>query len=72
MIARSGPPAMAREADPVDPQDSRGPSTADGAARPCPSSRFGPEIRALRKARGWSQEQLAGQADLNRSYMGEI
>ena len=29
-------------------------------------------IRELREARGWSQEQLAGQASLNRSYMGEI
>jgi len=37
-----------------------------------PSTRFGPVIRALRESRGWSQEQLAGQASLNRSYMGEI
>ena len=37
-----------------------------------PSARFGPVIRALRESRGWSQEQLAGQASLNRSYMGEI
>ncbi len=39
---------------------------------PPPSARFGPVIRQLREARGWSQEHLAGLADLNRSYMGEI
>jgi transcriptional regulator with XRE-family HTH domain len=37
-----------------------------------PSMRFGAVIRELRESRGWSQEQLAGQAGLNRSYMGEI
>jgi transcriptional regulator with XRE-family HTH domain len=37
-----------------------------------PSTRFGAVIRELRESRGWSQEQLAGQASLNRSYMGEI
>ena len=42
-----------------------------GSARR-PSTRFGPVIRELRESRGWSQEQLAGQASLNRSYMGEI
>jgi ribosome-binding protein aMBF1 (putative translation factor) len=34
--------------------------------------RFGLAIRRLRRARGWSQETLAGRAELNRSYMGEI
>jgi len=34
--------------------------------------RFGAVIRRLREERGWSQEQLAGVAQLNRSYMGEI
>lgn len=34
--------------------------------------RFGQVIRRAREARGWSQEALAGQADLNRSYLGEI
>lgn len=29
-------------------------------------------VRQLRKARGWSQEELAERADLNRSYVGEI
>ena len=33
---------------------------------------FGLAVRQLREGRGWSQEQLAGQADLNRSYVGEI
>jgi len=37
-----------------------------------PSARFGPVVRELRESRGWSQEHLAGQASLNRSYMGEI
>ena len=36
------------------------------------SAHFGRVVRQLREARGWSQEQLAGQASLNRSYMGEI
>jgi len=36
------------------------------------STLFGPVIRQLRDSRGWSQEHLAGLADLNRSYMGEI
>ncbi len=35
-------------------------------------SRFGPTVRRLREARGWSQERLAQRAELNRSYMGEI
>lgn len=29
-------------------------------------------VRQLRQARGWSQEELAERADLNRSYVGEI
>lgn len=33
---------------------------------------FGNTVRRLREARGWSQEKLAEQADLNRSYVGEI
>jgi transcriptional regulator with XRE-family HTH domain len=37
-----------------------------------PSARFGRVVRELRESRGWSQEYLAGQASLNRSYMGEI
>ena len=35
-------------------------------------SRFGAVVRSLREARAWSQEQLAEQAGLNRSYVGEI
>jgi len=34
--------------------------------------KFGAVVRQLREARGWSQERLAGLAELNRSYMGEI
>lgn len=36
------------------------------------AERFGQVIRQSREARGWSQERLAGRAQLNRSYMGEI
>ncbi len=36
------------------------------------STCFGRVIRQLREQRGWSQEQLAHRAELNRSYMGEI
>jgi len=34
--------------------------------------RFGRVVRQSREARGWSQEGLAGRAELNRSYLGEI
>ena len=34
--------------------------------------RFGTVVRQLREAHGWSQERLAGRAELNRSYMGEV
>jgi transcriptional regulator with XRE-family HTH domain len=33
---------------------------------------FGLAVRQLRERRGWSQEELAGRADLNRSYVGEL
>lgn len=33
---------------------------------------FGLTVRRQREAHGWSQEQLAEHADLNRSYVGEI
>jgi transcriptional regulator with XRE-family HTH domain len=35
-------------------------------------SSFGTTVRQLREAQGWSQEQLAERADLNRSYIGEL
>jgi transcriptional regulator with XRE-family HTH domain len=34
--------------------------------------RFGATVRQLRKAQGWTQEQLAKYAGLNRSYVGEV
>lgn len=34
--------------------------------------RFGHAVREARRREGWSQEQLAEAADLNRSYVGEI
>ncbi|MFL9892138.1 helix-turn-helix transcriptional regulator [Paraburkholderia sp. RL17-383-BIF-A] len=33
---------------------------------------FGAAVRRLRETRGWSQEQLAEYAGLNRSYVGEV
>jgi transcriptional regulator with XRE-family HTH domain len=33
---------------------------------------FGATVRRLRETRTWSQEHLAEQAGLNRSYVGEI
>lgn len=33
---------------------------------------FGAAVRRLRETAGWSQEQLAEHAGLNRSYVGEI
>ncbi|MYM37957.1 helix-turn-helix domain-containing protein [Duganella qianjiadongensis] len=33
---------------------------------------FGRSVRALREALGWSQERLAENSNLNRSYIGEI
>ncbi len=34
--------------------------------------RFGLGVRQLREAQGWSQERLAENSNLNRSYIGEI
>jgi transcriptional regulator with XRE-family HTH domain len=33
---------------------------------------FGLGVRQLREAHGWSQERLAENSNLNRSYIGEI
>lgn len=33
---------------------------------------FGISVRQLRERRGWSQERLAAQSELNRSYVGEV
>ncbi|WP_373989560.1 helix-turn-helix domain-containing protein [Duganella sp. BuS-21] len=33
---------------------------------------FGAGVRQLREAQGWSQERLAENSNLNRSYIGEI
>lgn len=34
--------------------------------------RLGREIRYLREARGWSQEQLAAEADVDNSHLGKL
>jgi transcriptional regulator with XRE-family HTH domain len=34
--------------------------------------KFSSVLRQLREERGWSQEQLAERANLNRSYLGEV
>lgn len=34
--------------------------------------RFGERVRELRQNRGWSQEEFAAQANLDRSYVGCI
>lgn len=36
------------------------------------TKKFGIAVRQLRQQRGWSQEELAFQADINRTYLGEI
>ncbi|SFO58876.1 Helix-turn-helix domain-containing protein [Variovorax sp. OK605] len=33
---------------------------------------FGTVVRQLREGKGWSQDELARCADLNRSYVGEV
>ncbi len=37
-----------------------------------PRDLFGQRLRKLRKARGWSQEQLALECELDRSYVGGV
>jgi transcriptional regulator with XRE-family HTH domain len=34
--------------------------------------RFGGNVRAVREARGWSQEALAHEAELHRTYIGSV
>ena len=43
----------------------------DGVASALVQS-FGIGVRQLREAQGWSQERLAENSNLNRSYIGEI
>lgn len=37
-----------------------------------PKAEFGSRVRKLRTAKGWSQERLAAQANLDRTYIGGI
>ncbi len=34
--------------------------------------RFGEQVRRARKARGWTQEDLAGETGLDRTYIGGV
>ena len=34
--------------------------------------RFGDKVKKLRKAKGWSQEELGDKAGLHRTYIGSI
>ena len=47
------------------------PEGGDGVASALVQS-FGIGVRQLREAQGWSQERLAENSNLNRSYIGEI
>jgi transcriptional regulator with XRE-family HTH domain len=38
----------------------------------CLTKHFGSTVRQFRERKAWSQEMLAEQADLNRSYVGEL
>lgn len=51
---------------------STGGSTGDRHGASALVHSFGAGVRALRLARGWSQERLAENSNLNRSYIGEI
>lgn len=35
-------------------------------------NKFAENLRKLRQAKGWSQEQLAERADLHRTYIGSV
>ncbi|HET8670427.1 MAG TPA: helix-turn-helix transcriptional regulator [Candidatus Saccharimonadales bacterium] len=35
-------------------------------------NKFGKQVRALRRAKGWSQEELADKAGLHRTYIGSV
>lgn len=37
-----------------------------------PKGSFGARVRVLRTAKGWSQERLAAEAKLDRTYIGGI
>lgn len=37
-----------------------------------PRTLFGNKLRKLRKQRGWSQERLALESDLDRTYIGGV
>ncbi len=40
--------------------------------KPQPQVDFGNAVRRLRKKRGWSQEELAEECDLHRTYIGSL
>jgi len=53
------------------PRKSTLPEAAESSSSPLVQS-FGIGVRQLREAQGWSQERLAENSNLNRSYIGEI
>lgn len=42
------------------------------AARPAILVAFGASVRALRAARGWSQEEFADRVGIHRTYIGDV
>lgn len=47
-------------------------SASETADFPAIALRLGRRIRALRLARGWSQEELARRATIHRVYLGDV
>jgi transcriptional regulator with XRE-family HTH domain len=37
-----------------------------------PKTEFGARVRKLRESKGWSQEKLAAEAGLDRTYIGSV
>ena len=37
-----------------------------------PRAEFGAKVRALRQSKGWSQEKLAAETGLDRTYIGGV
>lgn len=57
---------------PAAAQQDNDPSDGNDGAASALVQNFGIGVRQLREAQGWSQERLAENSNLNRSYIGEI